>query len=88
MNFLSTALGFFWRDESFAVLIMVLFLAGVLLHFRKDERKSLYNTLVFFFVCLLGQFASSLVFAMEFTRAAALLHEVFYIGIRIAESAM
>ncbi|MDO8413280.1 MAG: mechanosensitive ion channel family protein [Gallionellaceae bacterium] len=84
MNFLNTAFGFFWRDESLAVLVMVLFLAGTLLHFRKDERKSLYNTLVFFAVCLFGQFASSLMYAMEFTRAASLLHEVFYIGIGIA----
>lgn len=84
MNFLNTALDFFWRDESPAVLVMVLFLAALLLHYEKSERKSLYNTFGFFIVCLLGQFVSGLIFALEFTRAASVLYEMFFIGIGIA----
>ncbi len=84
MNFWNTAIGFFWRDETLAVLVMVLGIAVLLFHFRKDERKSLFNTLGFFFACLLGQFASSLMYAMEFTRASEVLHEVFVIGSGIA----
>ncbi len=84
MNFWNTAIGFFWRDETLAVLVMVLGIAALLFHFRRDERKSLFNTLSFFFACMAGQFASSLMHAMEFTRASEVLHEVFVIGAGIA----
>ncbi|MDE2309691.1 MAG: mechanosensitive ion channel [Betaproteobacteria bacterium] len=84
MNFWNTAIGFFWRDESPAVLAMVLGIAALLFQFRKDERKSLFNTLGFFFACMAGQFISSLMHALEFTRASEVLHEVFVIGAGIA----
>ncbi len=84
MDFLNTAFSFFWRDESFAVLVMVLGLMTFLLHFRKDERKSLLTTLGFFLVCLSGQFIAGLIHALGFTRGAELLHEVFIIGSGIA----
>ncbi len=84
MSFWNTTLDFFWRDGSFAVLVMALGLALLLLHFRKNERKGIFNTLMFFLVCLFGQFASSLLHAMEFTRTAGLLHELFVIGAGIA----
>ncbi len=84
MSFWNTTLNFFWRDGSFAVLVMVLGLALLLLHFHKNERKSVFNTLVFFFVCLIGQFVSSVMHALEFTRAAGMLHEVFVFGAGVA----
>ncbi len=84
MNFWNTAIGFFWRDEAFAVLVMVLCLAVLLFQFGKDERKNLSSTLGFFFVCLFGQFASSLIHALEFTRASEILYEAFVIGAGIA----
>ena len=84
MHFWNTAYGFFWRDETFAVLVMVLCLAVLLFHFRKDGRKSLINTLGFFLVCLVGQFVSGLIHALEFTRAAEIFHEIFVIGSGIA----
>ena len=84
MQFLNTAFSFFWRDESSVVLIMVLCLAALLLHYGKSERKSLYNTLGFFLVCLFGQLLSGLIFALEFTRSASVLHEIFFIGVGIA----
>ncbi len=84
MSFWNTTLDFFWRDGSFAVLVMALGLALLLLHFRKNERKGVFNTLVFFFVCLIGQFVSGVMHALEFTRVAEVLHEVFVIGAGIA----
>ncbi len=84
MNFLNTVFSYFWRDESLAVLLMVLGLVGFLLHFRKDERESLLNTLGFFFVCLVGQLISGFVHALEFKHSAELVHEVFIIGSGIA----
>ncbi len=84
MSFWNATLDFFWRDGSLAVLVMALGLALLLLHFRKNERKGVFNTLVFFFVCLIGQFVSSMMHALEFTRAAGVLHEVFVIGAGLA----
>jgi small-conductance mechanosensitive channel/CRP-like cAMP-binding protein len=84
MSFWNATVGFFWGEESFAVLLMVLVLAALLFHFRREDRKSLFDTLGFLFVCLLGQFASSLVHALEFMRAASVLHELFVIGGGIA----
>jgi small-conductance mechanosensitive channel/CRP-like cAMP-binding protein len=55
-----------------------------LIHYHKAERRSIVNTLGFFFACLLGQFLSSLIHAMHFDLAAAVLHEAFIIGGGIA----
>jgi len=84
MSFWNTTLDFFWRDGSFAVLVMALGLALLLLHFRKNERQGVLNTLAFFFVCLIGQFVSGVMHALEFTRAAEVLYELFVIGAGIA----
>lgn len=84
MSFWDTAIQFFWRDGSLLVLVMALGLAFLLLHFHKEERRSITNTLGFFFACLLGQFLSSLLHAMQFVMAASVLHEAFVIGGGIA----
>lgn len=84
MSFWENAFHFFWRDESFLVLMMALGLAFLLIHFHKEERSSIVNTLGFFFACLLGQFLSSLIHAMQFDLAASVLHEAFVIGGGIA----
>ncbi|MBI5660190.1 MAG: mechanosensitive ion channel [Nitrosomonadales bacterium] len=84
MNFWNNTLHYFWREESLAVLTMVASIAVLLFHLRKEDRKSLFNTLAFFVVCMVGQFASSLLHALEFTRASEVLHEVFIIGAGIA----
>ncbi|OHC63323.1 MAG: mechanosensitive ion channel protein MscS [Rhodocyclales bacterium GWA2_65_19] len=84
MSFWDSAIAFFWRDEVPAVLLMAAALAAVLLHYRREDRKSLLNTIGFFLVCLAGQFTSSLMHALHFTNAAALFHEVFLIGAGIA----
>ena len=82
--FWDATIHFFWRDESSLVLVMMLLLAFLLLHFYREERRSIVNTLGFFFACLAGQFISSLIHAMQFETAAAVLHEAFVIGGGIA----
>ncbi|TXT23269.1 MAG: cyclic nucleotide-regulated small mechanosensitive ion channel [Gallionellaceae bacterium] len=84
MNFWSNTLHYFWREESLAVLTMVVSIAVLLFHLRREERKSLINTLAFFAACMFGQFVSSLLHTLEFARAAEVLHEVFVIGAGIA----
>jgi small-conductance mechanosensitive channel/CRP-like cAMP-binding protein len=84
VSFWDTTIQFFWRDESLLVMVMALALALLLLHFHKEERRSITNTLGFFFACLLGQFLSSLIHAMQFDMAANVLHEAFVIGGGIA----
>ncbi len=84
MSFWNTAMQFFWREESLPVLVMTLCLVFLLLNFLRDERKSVLNTLTFFFVCLALQFASSLIHALQFVSAAAVFHEAGLIGTGIA----
>jgi small-conductance mechanosensitive channel/CRP-like cAMP-binding protein len=82
--FWDTAFHFFWREESLLVFLMTLGLVFLLLHFHKEERRSIINTLGFFMACLLGQFLSGLIHAMQFDMAANVLHEAFVIGGGIA----
>jgi small-conductance mechanosensitive channel/CRP-like cAMP-binding protein len=84
VSFWGTAIQFFWRDESLWVLVMALSLAFLLFYFHKEERRSITNTLGFFFACLFGQLLSGLIHAMQFDMAASVLHEAFVIGGGIA----
>ena len=77
-------IGFFWGEESFPLLVMVLCLAVLLFHFRREERPSLINTLGFFVVCLLGQFVSGVLHVLDLARAAAVTREIFVIGAGVA----
>jgi CRP-like cAMP-binding protein/small-conductance mechanosensitive channel len=84
MSFWDKMIGAFWGDESLPVLIMVLSMAMLLLHSRRDERASLVNTVGFFLICLFGQFVSGVLHALDMARAAAVTHEVFVIGAGVA----
>ena len=84
MNFWGDMVDFFWNEESLSILLMVLAITVLLLHFRREERASLVNTVGFFLVCLFGQFVSGVLHALEFARGAAVTHEVFVIGAGIA----
>ncbi len=84
MNYWNEALGFFWSEESFPVLVMVLCISLLLFYFRREDRPSLFNTLGFFFACVVGQMVSGLVHAAGFMRAADIVREVFVIGAGIA----
>lgn len=84
MLFWDAAIQFFWREESLPVLVIVLGLAFLLFHYLKEQRRSVINTLEFFFVCLLGQFVSGMVHALQYVNVASSLHEAFIIGSGIA----
>src|SRR5574340_699401 len=84
MSFWSTAMQFFWREESLLVLVITLCLAFLLFHFLKEERKSVLNTLTFFFACLALQFVSGLIHSLQFVSAAAVFREAGLIGAVIA----
>lgn len=84
MSFWDNMISYSWGEEHLPLLIMVVCIAVLLLHFRREERASLVNTLAFFLACLFGQFVSGLLHALEFVRAAAVTHEVFVIGTGIA----
>lgn len=84
MSFWDNMIGFFWTEETFPLLAMVLCIAVLLFHFRREERASIVNTVAFFLVCLFGQFISGVLYALEFARAAAVSHEVFIIGAGVA----
>ncbi len=84
MGFWDTAVQFFWRDESLLVSVMALALAFALFHYHAEGRKSVINTLAFFFACMVGQFISGLLHAMQLQMAAAAFHEAFIIGSGIA----
>lgn len=84
MEFWNDMIGFFWGEESFPLLVMVLCIWVLLFHFRHDERASLANTVGFYFVCLFGQFIAGMLHALGFERAAAVTYEVFVIGAGVA----
>lgn len=84
MSFWDNTIHYFWHEESLVVLTMVVCIAALLFHLRKEDRKSLTNILAFFAACLVGQFVSSLLHTFEFTRAADVFHELFIIGAGIA----
>lgn len=84
MSFWNTTIQYFWREESLPVLAMTLALGVVLLHFLKEERKGILNTLAFFFASLVLQFVSGLVHTLQFGTAASALHEAGLIGAGIA----
>jgi len=84
MSFWDRMIGFFWGEESLPLLFMVLAMAMLLLHYRREERAHFVNTVSFFFICLFGQFVSGLLHALDFGRAAAVTREVFIIGAGVA----
>ncbi len=66
------------------VLVMTAALGFLLLHFLKEERKSVLNTLTFYFSCLSLQFVSGLLYGLEFSSVASILREAGVIGAGIA----
>lgn len=84
MSFWSTAIQYFWREESLFVLFTGLCLAVLLFSSLRGERKSVMNTLAFFFVCLILQFISGLIHALQFNYAALVFHEAAVIGAGVA----
>jgi len=84
MGFWELVMQFFWREESLPVLAMAFLLVFFLLRYHQEKRRSVLNTLMFFFVCMAMLFVSGVLFALQFTNAAELLHEVGVVGAGIA----
>jgi small-conductance mechanosensitive channel/CRP-like cAMP-binding protein len=84
MSFINSVVNYFWGDESFPVLILMLGVALLLFHFHREARASLINTLKFFFACQAGLVIGGIVNVFEYTRAAAVMHEAFIIGSGVA----
>ncbi|GAB4125638.1 MAG: mechanosensitive ion channel family protein [Sideroxydans sp.] len=84
MDFWSKTTEYFWGEESFPLLVLVLAVFSLLYYFRSEDRPGLINTLGFYFACLLGLMSSGMLHALDFPRAATILYEVFIIGAGIA----
>lgn len=84
MTFWRDVASFFWGAESLPLLLMVLGISAILHHFLREERQSLFNTVYFFLVCLLGQLISGVLHAADFPRVSEILREVFVIGAGVA----
>ncbi len=84
MGFWHTAIQYFWREETLFVFASALGLSFLLLSFLKEDRKSVLNTLTFFLICQALGFLSGLIYALQFTYAAAVFREVAVIGMGIA----
>lgn len=84
MDFIHNLLGFAWGDESLPLLLMTFCISVLLFHFRREDRRSLINTLAFFVACQAGLLISGGLFALDYLRAADVLHETFVIGAGIA----
>ena len=84
MGFWQTVTQYFWREDSLVVLVMALLLAFLLFSLRREDRKSVLNTLMFFLVGLFLQFVSGVIYALQFTTAAEVFHEAGVIATGIA----
>ena len=84
MNFWREVMDFFWGPESLPLLVMVVGLFFLLHHFLRDERPGIFNTVIFYFVCVFGLFISGVLHALAIARGADILHEVAVIGAGVA----
>ncbi|BCB27003.1 mechanosensitive ion channel protein MscS [Sulfurimicrobium lacus] len=80
MNELQRISAFAWHQD-IAYLIGIVLLAALLLYrFKPAVRRTLANTLGFFFACLGGLFISGIVDHLGFAGAASALHELFIVA--------
>jgi CRP-like cAMP-binding protein len=84
MDFWRNVMDFFWGTESLPLLVMVLGLFFLLHHFLREDRPGIFNTLLFYFVCIFGMFVSGVLHALAIARGADILHEVAVIGAGVA----
>ena len=67
----------FWTSAAPWLALLAFALAFALLHARPHERPTFLNTLWLFLVGLAGEAAASVVWALNFTEAAATVHSIF-----------
>lgn len=76
----NTATGFVWQQGTVYLLLMVGLLAVMLYRQRPADRATLYNTLGFYAVSLVGLFLSGVAHGLGLDTTAATLREVFVIA--------
>jgi CRP-like cAMP-binding protein/small-conductance mechanosensitive channel len=84
MGFWRDVMGIFWGAESLPLLVMVMGLFFLLHHFLREERPSIFNTVIFYFVCVFGLFIAGVLHALGIARGADIMHEVAVIGAGVA----
>lgn len=79
-DFWNRVLAYFWLPETKYVLLAFALLAVVALRLLPNERRRIRNTILFFLICLAGQFVGALLEAFNYSRLAVMVHEAFVIG--------
>ena len=71
---------YFWHPESKYVLAIFVALTLLVIRQLPGEVRRVRNTVLLFSVCVGGQLGSALLEAVEYSRLATMLHELFVIG--------
>ncbi len=71
---------YFWLPETKYVIATVVIFALLSLRLLPRERRRVGGTVVVFGLCLVGQLFGALLEALDYSRVAVMLHEIFVIG--------
>ena len=71
---------YFWLPETKYIIAVVAFFALVSLRLLPKERQRISRTTVVFVLCLVGQIFGALLQALDYSRFAVMIHELFVIG--------
>ena len=77
---MSKMLTHFWLPETKYIIAAVVVLALLCLRLLPKERRRIANTVALFVVCVAGQAFGAWLQALDYSRAAVMVHEVFVIG--------
>jgi small-conductance mechanosensitive channel len=83
-NLIYRAWTYFWLPEMKYIIAAAIVLGLVLLPLLPRERQRVAATLSLFAVCLVGQLFAALLEALNASRSAVLVHEIFVIGMGMA----
>jgi small-conductance mechanosensitive channel/CRP-like cAMP-binding protein len=79
-DFVQEVVAYSWHYESPYVLVMTALLAAILYRWRREDRRTLVNTIGFFALSVLGQVASGVMHALGLTTAAEVVREASIIA--------
>ena len=77
---LNSMLSHFWLPETKYIIGAVVVFALLLLRLLPKERRRVANTVALFVFCLAGQAGGALLQALDYSRVAVMVHEIFVIG--------
>ena len=77
---LRKVLAYFWLPEAKYVITLFSIFTLLSLHLLPRERRRVGKIVVLFVVCLVGQFVAAVLEALNYSRLAVMLHEIFVIG--------